>query len=104
MPATTGSGASSLVTARSASLLTFVVAVAALFPRFRSVVADPTVAVLVIVAPSPAATFTTRVKLAVAPLPNAEIVQLMAPLPPTVGFRHVQSAGRASETNVVPPG
>src|SRR4029077_400116 len=92
------------VTARSACFFTFVVAVAVLFPGLKSVVADPTVAVFVIVAPSPAVTLTTSVKLAVALRPNVEIVQLIAPLPPTIGVRHVHAAGEASETNVVPGG
>ena len=46
MPATTGSGASTLVTARSASFLTFVVVVAELFPGHGSKV--PLVAVTVL--------------------------------------------------------
>jgi hypothetical protein len=93
-----------LVTARSACFFTFVVAVAELFPELKSIVADVTLAVLLIIMPSPAMTLTTSVKLAVAPIPNVEVVQLMAPFPPTVGVTHVHPAGDASETNVVPDG
>src|SRR5439155_1593390 len=130
-PALTGSGASLLVTDRCARVMTPVVAVAELFPGHGSEVslvavavwlsvvpfgglaftlprrldvADPAVSVLLIDAPSPAVTLTTSVKLAVAPLPNVVTVQLIAPLPPTIGFRHVQSAGQANETNVVSVG
>src|SRR5438105_990590 len=113
-PAFTGSGAPLLVTERSARALTLVVAVAELFPGHGSNVSLVAVAVLLSVVPFRvlALTLTTSLnvasapapKLAVAPTPKIEIVQLIAPLPPTIGVTQVHAAGEASETNVVPDG
>src|SRR5437667_2882 len=104
-PAKTGSGVSVLVTARSASVLTVVVAVPTSFAVFGSgVVLDP-VAVLVIVDPPGvvAATATTISKVALAPAARVTMVQLTVPVPPTAGVMQVKDGPKVcvSETNVV---
>src|SRR5437588_6261894 len=83
-PATTGSGASHLVTERSAEAITAFVAVALLFELFGSAVAAVTVAVFVIVAPVFAVTCTIRRKAAV-PIGNVAAVAVISPVPPTFG-------------------
>src|SRR2546429_386460 len=105
-PAFTGSGAPLLVTERSARAMTLVVAVAELFPGHGSNVSLVAVAVLLSVVPFGvlALTLTTSLNVAFAPAPKIEIVQLIAPLPPTIGVTQVHAGGEASETNVVPDG
>src|SRR5438067_5170798 len=104
-PAFTGSGASLLVTDRSARAMTVVVAVAELLPGHGSSVSLVTVAVLLSVVPFGvlAFTITTSRNVAFAPVPNMEIVQLTVPVPPTAGVEQ-RKAGPlvcAKETNVV---
>src|SRR5438034_1034468 len=105
-PGRTGSGESVLVMARSASARTVVVAMAVLFMRFGSKVAELTVAALTIVLPSGAAglTWTTRVKVAVAPLASVAVVQFTVPGEPTAGVVQVQPAGVGIDWNVVSSG
>src|SRR5216117_1196691 len=105
-PGRTGSGESVLVMARSASARTVVVAMAVLFMRFGSKVAELTVAALTIVLPSGAAglTWTTRVKVAVAPLASVAVVQFTVPGEPTAGVVQVQPAGVGIDCNVVSSG
>jgi hypothetical protein len=86
-------------------LTTVVVAVAELFPGTLSVVLLDMVAVLLIVVRSGvfAFTFTTRVKLAVAPAANVAIVHVTVPVPPTAGLVHEKDgpAVWVIDTNVV---
>src|SRR5437879_3556774 len=92
-----------LVIARSAAR-TVVVAMAVLLRRLESkVVAELTVAVLVSVLPSSAAelTWTTRVKVAVAPLANEAVVQFTMPVEPAAGVVQLQPAGVGIDWNVV---
>src|SRR5213083_3765563 len=91
-----------LLIARSAAR-TLVVAMAVLFMRFGSKVAELTVAVLAIVLPSSAAalTWTTRVKVAVAPLASVAVVQFTVPGEPTAGVVQLQPAGVGIDWNVV---
>src|SRR5437773_2291247 len=102
-PGRTGSGESVLVTARSASARTVVVAVALLLPVLASAVVELTVAVLEIVLPSSAAglTWTPRVKVAVAPLANEAVVQFTVPVEPAAGVVQLQPAGVGIDWNVV---
>src|SRR5438046_1320786 len=94
-----------LLIARSAAR-TLVVAVAVLFMRFGSKVAELTVAAFTIVLPSGAAglTWTTRVKVAVAPLASVAVVQFTVPGEPTAGVVQVQPAGVGIDWNVVSSG
>src|SRR5438445_688789 len=94
-----------LVIARSAAR-TVVVAMAVLFRRFVSKVAELTAAVLVSVLPSSAAalTWTARVKVAVAPLANEAVVQFTMPVEPAAGVVQVQPAGVGIDWNVVSAG
>lgn len=94
---------SSLVTDRSASLFTAVVAVAELLLLVGSDVLLDTVAVLLIEDPWAAlgSTLTTTVKVAEAPLAKLARLQLMVPLPPTEGSVHVQPLAPELETKVV---
>src|SRR5437868_12362608 len=87
LPAITGSGASDLVTARSAWVLTVVVAVAELLPGVGSLVVVAAVAVLVIVEPlaALALTLTTMVKTAVSPFGTVAFEKTTLPVPPTAG-------------------
>src|SRR6185295_15793424 len=86
-PALTGSGASLFVTARSAWVLTVVVAVPVLLPGVGSDVVLAAVAELVIVAPFAvlALTFTTTVKTAVSAFATVAFENTMLPVPPTAG-------------------
>src|SRR5207248_1436062 len=100
VPAVTGSGVSDLVTARSAVVVTVVVAVAELLPELGSAVDELAVAVLASTVPpaTPVPTFTTRAIVADAPfaidprLHVTVVVPLQAPCEGT------------AETNDVPPG
>jgi hypothetical protein len=76
--------------------------VALLFAKLGSVVAELTVAVLLIAVPAavPAVTFTTTVKLAV-PTAKLELVHVMVPALPTVGVVHDHPAAGAMEAKVV---
>src|SRR5438132_9860170 len=82
-----------LLIARSAAR-TVVVAVAALLTRLGSRAAELAVAVLEMRVPSRvlALTWTTMVKLAVAPLARDVVVQLTVPVMPTIGVVQVQPA------------
>src|SRR5688572_8171983 len=104
-PAFTGSGASLLVTERSARPTTAVCAVAELLSGHGSKVSLVAVAVLRSVVPSGVlgSTLTTSLKVAVAPAPNVEIVQLTVPVPPTAGVEQLKAGPLvcANETNVV---
>src|SRR5436853_577947 len=85
---------------RSAATRTVVVAVAELLVEVGSKVAELlTVAVLEMVVPSGVAglTWTTMVKLAVAPLATGEVVQLTVPVVPTAGVVQDQPAGAATD-------
>src|SRR5262245_58031988 len=99
----TGSGESTLVTARSAWALAVVVAVARLLAVLASAVPPATWAVLVRVVPAatPPLTRTTRVKIAVSPAATVARVLLTVPVPPTGGVALDQPAGDVKDTNVV---
>jgi hypothetical protein len=73
-----------------------------LFPGFGSAVVVLTFAVLLIVPLAEALTFTTTVKVAVAPARSEPIVQLIVPVPPTGGLVQTNTgpAVCVSETNV----
>src|SRR5262245_2278056 len=104
LPANTGSGASLLVTAMSATVFTVVVAVPVLFPGVGSVVAVAAVALLVIVAPL--AVFglmlTTIVNVAASSANDVALEKTMLPVPPTAGALtdHPAPTVTAAETNV----
>src|SRR6266550_1801484 len=90
LPACTGSGEPDLVTERSAvgvGAFTCVVAVALLLSRLTSHVSLEIVTVLLMTVPSGvlAFTFTTSVKVAVAPAVNVERIAVTDPVPPTAG-------------------
>src|SRR5262249_25243858 len=87
LPASTGSGESDLVTARSAIALTVVVAVPVLLAGVGSVVALPAVALLDSVAPFGVAelTCTTIVNTAVSPAATVALENTTLPVPPTAG-------------------
>src|SRR2546430_17347660 len=93
------------VTERSAPALTVVVVVAELFPGTLSVVPLDIVAVLLIVVPLGvfALTFTTRLKLALAPAANVAIAHVTVPVPPAAGLVQVNAGPLicATDTNVV---
>jgi len=85
-PATTGSGASVLVTARSAKPTAVVVAWAILFAPDGSVVELAAVAVFVITRPAALElTLTTTVKTAVCPAGTVALEKTIFPVPPTPG-------------------
>src|SRR6266852_4204725 len=86
-PASTGSGESLLVTARSACSAIDVVAVPVLLLGSGSVVVLAAVALLVIVVPVavPAFTITTIVNTAVSPLVTVAFEKTTLPVPPTAG-------------------
>ena len=90
------------MTARSAELVSVAVAVAALFPALGSAVVAVTDAVLLIVPLAEALTFTTTVKVAVAPATSDPAVQLIVPVPPTGGLVQTNAGPPlcVSETNV----
>src|SRR2546423_1162445 len=101
----TGSGLSAFVAERSASSMTSVFAVSELFCGFGSLVELATVTVLEMKIPFVAFsfTFTTSLNVAVAPDPNAELLQLAVPPPPTGGAPQLKAGPLvwASETKVV---
>src|SRR5262249_40009142 len=82
LPARTGSGLSALVTARSARVLTVVVAVATLFAVVGSAVVLRTVAVFVSVALLAALGLTVTTMVSVAVAPAATVHRLALPTPP----------------------
>src|SRR2546430_6799399 len=97
-PGWTGSGASDLVTERSAVVvvvdaLTSVVAVALLFLGFFSQGSLEMVTVLLITVPSgvSALTLTTSVNVALAPAANVARVAVTVPVPPTGGVVRVNA-------------
>ena len=101
-----GSGASVTVTDRSAEPApTVVAAVALLLPGVGSLVADETVAVLLIKVPAatPASTCTTKVNAAL-PIASEATEHETVPAAPTAGVVQIQPAGDASDTKVVPAG
>jgi len=82
-----------------------VVAVALLFGRYGSTMAEETIAVLLTVPLALASTFTTRVKVALPPaLKFVDRIHLTVPVPPTDGTLAVQPEGDVADTNVVPDG
>jgi hypothetical protein len=97
LPAATEVGDATLVVIRSAwvAVATISAAVAVLFDRSGSEVDELTVAVLLIAVPAtvPATTFKTTVKLA-DPAAKLALLQLIAPVPPTVGVLHAHPAGK----------
>src|SRR5947208_1193795 len=105
-PAVTGSGVSVLVAARSADAVTVVKAGALLLFGSGSLVVVVAVAVLLIVEPlaTLAPTWTTMVKLGVAPAATVGLAKVTMPVPPTAGDEVLQPAGAVSETKVVPAG
>src|SRR5207244_1427226 len=104
LPARTGSGASTFVTATSATVWTVVVCVAELLAVFGSGLVESTVAVLLSVAPPGVLelTRTTNVKTCgpavLARMPRAADT---VPVPPAGGTVVAQPAGAVNETNVV---
>src|SRR5438128_126398 len=102
-PALTGSGESLLVTARSAAVLTVVMAVALLFAGTGSTVVDVTLAVLEMVPVAAALTFTTSVNVADAPAANVAMFAVAVPVPPTAGVVSVNAGPEVCimETKVV---
>src|SRR6266511_4102671 len=101
----TGSGVSVLVTTRSADASTTVVWVAELLAAFGSVVVVVTVAVLLSVEPLAALglTWTTRVKVALAPAAKLAAVAVKVPVPPTGGVVRLNAGPLVciADTNVV---
>ena len=93
-----------LVVMRSAcvAVATTSFAVALLLAKLGSVVVEVTVAVSLIAVPAavPAVTFTTTVKLAV-PVAKLGSVQVMVPVPPTVGVVHDHAPGAVTDWKVV---
>ena len=97
------------MTERSAPALTVVVVVVAeSFPGLSSVVLLEMVAVLLIVVPLGVFpfTFTTRLKVALAPDVNVAMVHVTVPVPPNAGLVQVKTgpAVWVIDTNVVFPG
>src|SRR5436853_7462680 len=92
LPEVTGSGASDLVTARSACVFTVVVAVAVLLPGVGSLVVEAAIALLLIVLPLAALglTLTTIVNTAVSLLGIDAFEKTTLPVEPTVGAVVVQ--------------
>lgn len=103
-PGVTGFGAPVLVTLRSycPAPATVTFAVAVLLEGFESGVAVEVLAVSEIIVPDavPDPTFTTSVKVDVAPAPNVAIVQVTFPPEPGLGQLHAVPVCK-NETNVV---
>jgi hypothetical protein len=93
-----------LVTERSATAFTVVVAVCELLAALESLVVAETVAVLLIDAAAAAVGVTTSVNTADAPLATLGFVQFTVPFAPTAGVVQVHPAGAASETKFTPAG
>lgn len=93
-------GAAVFVTIRSACVAraTMSAAVAVLFAKFGSEVAELTVAVSLIAVPAVAVALTFSFKVNV-PDPEArlELVQLMVPVPPATGVEHDHPEGKAMD-------
>src|SRR5262245_10028822 len=108
VPTSTGSGASSIVTSRSASVAaaTTVFAAARLFAVLRSGTLDDTVGALARLVPGPSGPSTTATMLISASPPgnSVGVGQVMSPRVPTAGVVQVVSAGAVSDAKVVPPG
>lgn len=109
MPGLTGSGESVLLTARSACLLTVVMAVPVLLLLFGSAVVALATALLVITEAAAALelTLTTNVKVAVSPAATVALEKTTLPVPPTdggLGIDHPEPVAIAAEKNVVPVG
>src|SRR6266852_4211141 len=104
-PAPTGSGVSTFVVDRSATVATVVVAVPLSLPGFGSVVADDAVAVLERTVPfaTVGSTATVRVKTA-PPIARLGCEQEIVPPAPTAGVVHDQPPGEDTDTNVVQAG
>src|SRR5258706_356693 len=90
----------------SAETFTVVLADPVLLPELGSGVVLDAVAVLLMVEPlgTLAPTWTTMVKLGVAPAATVGLVKVTMPVPPIAGAVVVQPAGAVAETNVVPVG
>jgi len=104
----TGSGESLLVTARSAPVMTAVIAVPVLLPGVGSTVALAAVALLVMVEPlaTLAATWTTMVKVAISLSVVVPLEKTTLPVAPTAGALVLQPVPEftTAETKVVPVG
>lgn len=94
-----------MVIERSAAAITFVVAVALLFVRLSSAVAEVVMAVFESSVPAATAGLTATVKANTA-LPRATLglTQAIVPAAPTAGVVHDQPAIAGSETKAVPTG
>ncbi len=105
LPATTGSGVSTLVTDKSADAATAVVAVALLLALLLSPVFDVTVAVLLRTVPAATDGATAVVSVNTAlPTANDTFEQDTVPVAPTAGVVQDQPATAGNETKVVPAG
>src|SRR5438552_4103210 len=95
-----------LVIARSAEAATVVLAEPVLLPELESGVVLVAVAELLMAVPAAtlAPTWTTIVKLGVAPAATVGLVKVTVPVPPTAGALVAQPAGAEAETKVVPAG
>src|SRR4051812_18391152 len=96
-----GSGESVFVMLKSDSRRTGTAVVATLFDEFGSLVAAPTVPVVVMIEPSTALAFTLTTICIAADVPFGKLaeVQVTVPVPPTGGV--TQPIGAVNETNVV---
>jgi hypothetical protein len=103
--ANTGLGEAVFVMLRSALGCTGVVTLAVLLPELLSGVLLETLAVFVILEPVavPELTFTTKLKVAVAPAARVALVQVTVPVPPAAGVVQVKvgPAVWVSDTKVV---
>ena len=88
--------------ARSAEMM-LVVAVAVLLPEMLSNKSLDATTLSTIV-PEVAMTFTTSVKVALAPFASDAFVQVIVPPAPTAGVVHEKPAGAMSDANVTPAG
>lgn len=104
-PPRTGFGEAEVATARSAcpAVATTTFTVALLLVGFGSLVVALTFAVSEITVPDgvPAVTWSTGLKVAVAPKASDAMVQVMVPVPPTAGVTQDQPAGVGKDTKVV---
>jgi hypothetical protein len=102
LPAATGLGLPTFVTARSQSTPTEVVTVVLLFAGLGSLVVAVTDEFAVIVETLRlAGTFTTTIMSAAVPEASVESVQFTVPVLPTAGAVQLQPAGASTDWNVV---
>lgn len=105
-PPSTGFGVAELVKLRSDCVAPATVTTAVAEPPvgLGLGVGELALAVFEIIVPlaTPAFTFTTNVKVAIAPLAKDDMLQAMFPVPPTAGTgEQLHPVGAVSETNVV---